>query len=383
VSLDAIFVPEEIREAVSDRAWVEAMLKAERALVNAETLAGLVPAHLAGPVAEACQIELYDVEAIVAAGRTVANPAEPLVRALRERVGGDAARYAHYGATSQDICDSAAMLVAKNTMKFVQGRLRRASTQCAEIAKTYRSHPAAARTLLQPAVPTTVGYRAALWLAGLLDAHDRLAGLRFPAQLGGAAGTLAAFGPQGLDVASRYAAELELDEPPVPWHTNRAPVADIGAALAATAAACSKVAVDVVLLSQAEVGEVAEGEGGGSSTMPHKRNPAQAVLVRACARLVHANADVLTSGEHELERAAGAWQAEWPALSAALAYAGGAVAGVGASLAGLELDEERIRANMGDELYSEARAFGIEGEYLGSAEALVDRVLARYRETYE
>src|SRR5262249_47807092 len=197
-----------------------------------------------------------------------------------------------------------------------------------------RSFPAAARTLLQPAVPTTVGYRAARWLAGLLDARERLDGLRLPAQLGGAAGTLAALGPLGLEAAPRVAAELQLEEPLVPWPPRRAPIAELGAALAASASACSKVALDIILLSQGEVGEVSEGDGGRSSTMPHKHNPAKAVLVRACARLVHANVAALTSGEHELERAAGAWQAEWPALSAALGFTGGAASGLEASLAG-------------------------------------------------
>jgi len=381
VTFDAIFVPHELREIVSDRGWVEAMLEAERALANAEALVGVVPAHLAGPIAETCRIELFDVEAIVMAGRSFSNPAAPLVEALRERVGEEAARYVHFGATSQDIVDCAAMLVARKAVTLVRAYLHDAMAECARAAGAYRSFPAAARTLLQPAVPTTVGYREALWLSGLLDAWERLGGLRFPAQLGGAAGTLAAVGPDALEVLTRFAAELELDEPLVPWHTNRAPVAELGAALGLCASACSKVALDVVLLAQAEVGEVSESDGGRSSTMPQKRNPAQAVLVRAAARLVHANASVLLSGEHELERAAGAWQAEWPALSAALAFAGGASSGLAASLADLELHEDGVRGNMRDELYSEARAFGIEGDYLGSAEALVDRVLARYEET--
>jgi 3-carboxy-cis,cis-muconate cycloisomerase len=373
VTFDGLYVPDELREAVADRAWVEAMLEAERALVNAEALIGLVPAHLAGPVAEACRIELFDVEAIVSEGRAVGNPAEPLVRALREQVGGEAARYVHYGATSQDIVDSAAMLVSQRAVGAVLGSLDGAAAECARLAKTYRSLPAAARTLLQPAVPTTVGYRAALWLSGLLDARDLLDGLRFPAQLGGAAGTLAALGPKALDIADRFAAELDLEAPQVPWHTNRAPVAELGAAVTASASACSKVALDVVLLAAQR--EVSEGSGGGSSTMPDKRNPARAVLARAAGRLAHANAAVLMTGDYELERAAGAWQAEWPALSAALAYAGGAADALRASLSGLEVSEETV---MGEGLYAEAHAFGIDGDYLGAAEELVDRVLARY-----
>src|SRR5581483_21038 len=203
--------------------------------------------------------------------------------------------------------------------------------------------------------------------------------LRYPAQLGGAAGTLAAFGDRGLEIRTRFAGELGLDDARVPWHADRAPVAEIAFALAAAATACGKVGLDVVLLAQTEVGEVREGSGGGSSTMPHKRNPVQAVLARACARSVHAQTALLVSGEHEHERAAGTWQAEWNALSEALAFACGAAAAARASLAGLEVDAERMRANMTDDVYAEARAFGIDGDYLGVADTLVDRVLERWR----
>jgi 3-carboxy-cis,cis-muconate cycloisomerase len=316
----------------------------------------------------------YDVERLAEEGRAEGNPVPPLVRALREQAGAEA----HRGATSQDILDTAAMLVARNALVLVRQEVDGAAGECARLAAAHRSTPAAARTLLQQAVPTTFGYRAALWLSGLLDARDSLAALRLPAQLGGAAGTLAAFGADGVDVAARFADELGLEAPLAPWHTNRAPVAGIAAALGAVASACGKIGLDVVLLSQTEVGEVAEGAGGGSSTMPHKRNPARAVLARSCARLVHANAAVLVSGEYEEERAAGAWQAEWPSLSASLAYAGGAAAAARESLARLDVDVERMRANMGDELWSEARSLGVEGEYLGAAEELVDRILARY-----
>jgi 3-carboxy-cis,cis-muconate cycloisomerase len=365
LTFERLFVPAALASAVSDTAWLGAMLRAERALGRARGVehdeAAFDPA-------------LYDVERLAEEGRAEGNPVPALVRALRERAGEEA----HRGATSQDIVDTAAMLVARDALALVLQELDGAAAECAGLAAAHRSTPAAARTLLQQAVPTTFGYRAALWLSGLLDACDRIEALRFPAQLGGAAGTLAAFGADGLAIAARFAAELDLDEPVAPWHTNRAPVADVGAALGAVASACGKIGLDVVLLSQPEVGEVAEGAGGGSSTMPHKRNPARAVLARSCARLVRANASVLVAGEYEEERAAGAWQAEWPALSSALAYAGGAAAAVRESLAALEIDADRMRANMSDDLWAEARSFGIEGDYLGAAEELVDRILARY-----
>jgi len=364
-TFERLFVPAALASAVSDASWLAAMLRAEQALGRASGVeldeAAFDPA-------------LYDIEQLTEEGRAEGNPVPALVRALRERAGPEA----HRGATSQDILDTAAMLVARDAVVLVRQELDGAAAESARLAAAHRSTPAAARTLLQQAVPTTFGYRAALWLSGLLDARDRLAALRFPAQLGGAAGTLAAFGSEGLAIAARFAAELGLDEPIAPWHTNRAPVADLGAALRAVASACGKIGLDVVLLSQPEVGEVSEGAGGGSSTMPHKRNPARAVLARSCARLAHANASVLAAGEYEEERAAGAWQAEWPALSGALAYAGGAAEAARESLAGLEIDAERMRANMSDDLWTEARTFGIEGEYLGAAGELVDRILARY-----
>ena len=366
MTFERLFVPAALETAVSDAAWLDAMLQAERALGRAWGV------ELDEAVFEP---SLYDIERLCNEGRSDGNPVVPLVRELRERAGSEV----HRGATSQDILDTAAMLVARNARALIVEELRGAAAECARLASTYRSTPAAARTLLQQAVPTTFGYRAARWLAGLLDARERLDGVTLPAQLGGAAGTLAAFGENGLEVSARFAAELGLEEPLVPWHTNRTPIADLAGALAAVATASAKIGLDVVLLAQTEVAEVAEADGGGSSTMPHKRNPVRAVLARSCARVVHANAALLVSGEHEQERAAGAWQAEWPALSAALAFAGGAAAAVRECLAGLEVDAERMRANMSDDLYSEARGLGEEGDYLGAAEKLVDRVLARYR----
>lgn len=377
-----IFVPAELRQAVSDAAWLAAMLDAERALARASSLVGVVPAAAAAAIAGQCEPGRHDLEALLEQGRAVGNPAEPLVQALRERVGSAAARWVHFGATSQDVVDTAAMLVARRATRLVDGELGGVATACARLAEEHRATPMAARTVLQQAVPTTFGAKAAGWLVAVVDARDRLRALRFQAQLGGAAGTLAAFGERGPQVLAAYAAELGLDEPRVPWHAVRRPPAALGAALEAAAAACAKIGLDVVLLAQTEVAEVAEAPGGGSSTMPHKRNPVSAVLARACARLVHANASVLACAEHEHERAAGAWQAEWTALSEALAHAGGAAAAIRASLAGLAVDPARMRANMTPELYSERDRLGLDDrEYLGSAGAFVDRALERWRES--
>jgi 3-carboxy-cis,cis-muconate cycloisomerase len=394
----SIAVPQELRDAVSEGAWLAAMLDAEAALASAEAAAGVIPAEAAAAIRASCRPELFDWASLAARGRAVGNPAEPLVRALREAVGGDEARFVHWGATSQDIVDTAAMLVARNAIALTVAELDGAAAACAGLARHHRSTLAAARTLLQQAVPTTFGARAAGWLVGLLDGRAGLVAFEPAAQLGGAAGTLAPLGDAGPDVVRRFAAQLGLAEPLLPWHTSRARVARLGSALAVAAGAAGKVGLDVILLSQPEVGEVAEAVGGGSSTMPQKRNPIGSTLARACALQVQAHASVLTGSlVQELERAAGAWQAEWDALSVALALTGAAAAAIRGVLEGLDVDVERMRANMLAELTAEAVAYeeGREradallaaggpfpdpASYLGSAETFVDRVLELYEE---
>ena len=428
---DAIFVPPALREAVSDRAWLQGMLDAERALALAGAAAGLVPEDAAATIGEACRADLFDPERIADAGRAVGNPAEPLVRALREQVGGSAADYVHLGATSQDVVDTAAMLVSRGAVDLVLAELDRLARSSAELARAHRSAPMAARTLLQQAVPTTFGLKAAGWLVGVLEARRRLATVRherLAAQLGGAAGTLAALGDGALDVLRLYALELDLAEPVLPWHGNRQRLAELGAALGGAAGAAAKIGADVALLAQSEVAEVFEASGGGSSTMPQKRNPVSSTLAVACARLAHAHASVLLGGlAHEHERAVGAWHAEWEALSGALAYSGGAVAAAADALGALEVDPDRMGANLeasGGLVVAERVAFalaptlgraeahavvaeaarapsfhealvadtraGLSADeldllldpsgYLGAAEALVDRALAAYAE---
>jgi 3-carboxy-cis,cis-muconate cycloisomerase len=428
----AIFVPHDLRDSVSDRAWVQGMLDAERALATACAASGLVPEEAAARIAEACRAELYDAERLADEGRAVGNPAEPLVRELRTAFGGEGADYVHLGATSQDIVDTAAMLVARRAAMVVIAELDRLADGCAELARAHRSTPMAARTLLQQAVPTTFGLKAAGWLVSVVEARRRLAAVRderLAAQLGGAAGTLAALGNEALEVVRRYAEELGLAEPPLPWHTNRQRVAELGAALDAVAGAAAKVGLDIALLAQTEVGEVAEASGGRSSTMPQKRNPVSSALAVGCARLAHAHASVLLGGlAQEHERAVGSWQAEWAALSGALAFAGGAAAAAADAVTGLEVDAERMQANLtasGGLVVAERVSFALTprlgrsqafevvaaaarapsfreallaGErtglsaaaldslldptaYLGSAEALVDRALAEYEDT--
>jgi 3-carboxy-cis,cis-muconate cycloisomerase len=280
------------------------------------------------------------------------------VRRLREVSGG-----AHEGATSQDIVDTALMLVAERARTLVVADLDAVAAACARLADEHRGTVMAARTLLQQAVRTTFGLKAAVWLAGVVQARRRLAAVELAAQLGGAAGTLASFGDDGPNVLRRYAAELGLAEPAVPWHANRVRVAELVDALALVAGACAKIAGDVILLAQTEVAEVS-APAGGSTAMAHKRNPATAVVAVAAARQTAPRIDL--AGQHE--RAAGVWQAEWPAVTTALAYAGGAAAATRETLDGLQVDAERMRANMSPEL----------ADYPPASDTFVDRALEAY-----
>jgi 3-carboxy-cis,cis-muconate cycloisomerase len=344
-----ILVPEEVRDAVSERAWLEAMLASERALARAEARVGVIPAEAADAIAAACDPERFDVAQLAEEGRRVANPVEPLVRALVAEAG-EAGRWVHWGATSQDVLDTASMLVARGALDVILGELDGVADGCAALAEAHRTTPMAARTVLQQAVPTTFGLVAAGWLTSILDVRARLEAVRderLAAQLGGAGGTLAALGADGLAVARTFAEEVGLPQAPLPWHALRVRVAELGAALDVAAGALGKVALDVTLLAQTEVGEVAERQGGGSSAMPQKRNPVGAVLTSACARTAHGHASVLVSGlPQEHQRAAGAWQAEWLALSGALAFTGGAAASLRETVAGLEVRPERMTENL-------------------------------------
>jgi 3-carboxy-cis,cis-muconate cycloisomerase len=242
------------------------------------------------------------------------------------------------------------MLVARRALAPTATWLGEAADACAALARAHRTTPMAGRTLLQQATPTTFGLKAAGWLMGLREARALVGAVsarRLRAQLGGAVGSLAVLGGRGPEVVRLYARELDLAEPLAPWHTERSGLIELGAALATVAGACAKISEDVVLLAQTEVAEVREGAGGGSSTMPHKRNPAVSVRTLACAAGARRHAAALVAAEpHEHERAAGAWHAEWEAITAALAGAGGAAAGVRELLAGLEVDPARMRRNL-------------------------------------
>ncbi len=351
-----IFVPERFSEAVSGRVWLGAMLEAERALAVAQARAGLIPRLAAEIIVSCCDADRFVPEKIGRKGRAQGNPVPPLVRALTRavsEVSEDAAGHVHKGATSQDIMDTAAMLVCRNALGLILAEVDGIAAACARLADTYRDTMMPGRTLLQQALPTTLGKKAAGWLVSVLEVGTRLREVResgLAVQLGGAAGTLASLGSSGTQVLGEFARELDLVEPVVPWHTDRVRISDIGGTLSLVAGVLGKISQDVILMAQTEIGEVAEpvGEGsGGSSTLPHKQNPILSVTAAANARRVLDLSHTLQTamvGEHE--RATGAWHSEWETLSDALALAGGAAAAVREVTEGLEVYPEKMLENL-------------------------------------
>ncbi|WP_322501657.1 3-carboxy-cis,cis-muconate cycloisomerase [Streptomyces rochei] len=340
-------------DATDDRALVRALLDAEAALTRAQAGLGLAPEEAARAVTEAADPARFDASSLAERARGGGNPVIPLVADLTQAVGEEHGPYVHRGATSQDILDSALMLVAARALEPLLADLGRAERALARLAAEHRDTAMPGRTLTQHAVPTTFGLKAAGWRALVLDARDRTAAVRsaLPAQLGGAAGTLAAFGaygaPDPLALPAAYARELGLCAPLLPWHTLRTPVADLAGCLAFAAGALGKIAADVLTLSRTEIGELAEGSGGGSSAMPHKANPVRSTLIAAAARRAPQLAATLYGSlAAEDERPAGAWHAEWEPLRDLLRLTGGAARDAAELTEGLQVRPEAMREHL-------------------------------------
>ncbi|GGW95597.1 3-carboxy-cis,cis-muconate cycloisomerase [Streptomyces lomondensis] len=339
--------------ATSDEAYLRALLDAEAALTRAQAALGLAPAEAAEAVTEAAGSDGFDVRSLAERARAGGNPVIPLVADLTKAVGEAYGPYVHRGATSQDIMDTATMLVAARTLDLLLADLGRTAQALSRLAAEHRDTALPGRTLTQHAVPTTFGLKAAGWRSLVLDARDRVTAVRasLPVQLGGAAGTLAAFGaygagdPTALPVA--YARELGLQAPDLPWHALRTPVADLAGCLAFTAGALGKMAADVLTLSRTEIAEVAEGSGGGSSAMPHKSNPVRSTLIASAARRAPQLAATLYGSlAAEDERPAGAWHAEWEPLRDLLRLAGGAARDAAELAEGLRVRPEAMREHL-------------------------------------
>jgi 3-carboxy-cis,cis-muconate cycloisomerase len=348
--VDPLFGSAAVDAAVSDSAWLQAMLDFEGALALAESDAGLAPAAVAAEIAAACRAESFDAAEIGRHSLASGNPAAPLVRALTELVSAEAQEFVHLGATSQDVIDTALSLMAHRALTRILDDMTAAAAACATLAETHRDTVMTARTLLQPATPTTFGVKAAGWLVSIDEASAVLRHVRsqrLAVQLGGAAGTLASLEGAGVEVAHRLAARLGLAEPVLPWHTDRTRVAELAAALGTAIGVLGKIARDVVLLAQAEVAEAGEAEHGTSSTLPQKRNPVRAVLVVAAAeRAPGLVSTVFSAMVQEHERAAGAWHAEWETIRDLIRIAGGASHHAAALLRSLQVNSERMAQNL-------------------------------------
>jgi 3-carboxy-cis,cis-muconate cycloisomerase len=357
---------------LTDGAWLQAMLDVEAALARACAAEGLIPGLAAEEITAACRAEAFDLAALGREAADTATPVVGLVRALRAAVPEPAREHVHLGATSQDISDTAMMLIARRALVPLLEDARAAAEAAAVLARAHRDSPMIGRTLLQEALPVTFGLRAAGWLTGLDEGRRRLR------QVGEAGLAVQMGGPVGARppaVAGRVAAELGLADPVMPWQAIRLRPVTLACALGAFAGVLAKIARDVTLLAQQEVGEASEGgdvRRGGSSAMAHKRNPVGAVSVLACAkRTPGLVATALAAMEQEHERAAGAWQSEWGTYTELLGLTGSATAWARELLENLEVHPDLMQANLA------GAPTGEEPVPAGAGE-LVDRALAAH-----
>ncbi|WP_447593147.1 3-carboxy-cis,cis-muconate cycloisomerase [Stenotrophomonas rhizophila] len=379
--LGGLFGAPEVDAVFTDTARLQAMLDVEAALARAQVRCAVIPPAALGAIEAACRADLYAVPALGQATLLAGNPAIPLVKALTAQVrhaDADAARWVHWGATSQDIIDSGAVLQLREAVGLVQERLHVLCTALAVLADAERDTGLPGRTLLQQAVPVTFGLKAAGWLDALHRSQRRLHALyddTLVLQFGGAAGTLASLQARGLDVAQALGDELQLPVPALPWHTARDRVAELGSTFALLTGTLGKIATDIVLMMQSEVAEAFEpaGEGrGGSSAMPHKRNPVGCVAaIAAATRVPGLLSTLFVAMPQPHERAAGQWHAEWETVPEIVRLCAGSLAQVTVVVQGLQLDRARMRDHLdshGGLLYAEAVAVTL-AETLGKATA--------------
>ena len=368
--LDSIYAHTPIADLVTERSWVQAMLDVESALATALASMDEIPPEPARRIAEACDVDRYDVDALAKEAALHATPVVGLVRALREHVPEADRPYVHVGATSQDIVDTALMLIAKRALTPLLATSEAAAWTLFGLAQEHRHTPMIARTLLRQALPITFGLRAAIWLDGIDSARARL---RIVQETGLAVQMGGAVGGRAPELGTRVALELGLADPVIGWSATRVRTAELASALGVLAGVFGKVARDVTLLAQDEIGEVSEsGDGGGSSSMAHKHNPVAAVSTLACTRRVPGLvATVLAGMETEHERAAGAWQAEWGTLADLLTLTGSAASWTGALVDGLDIHTDRMAENL------RAAVTGDQPPPAGIDE-LIDRALAAH-----
>jgi len=370
-----------MRAVCDDATTIQHMLDFEAALARAEAATGVIPASAVEPIAKACKAESFDITALAEAATRSGNLAIPLVKALTAnaaRADAEAARYVHWGATSQDVIDTAAMLSLRAGIDALLLDLDRAISGFAALARKHRNTAVVARTWLQHALPMPFGLKLAEYAAALHRSKLRLKRLSEEAlalQFGGAAGTLAALGDKGLAVSEALARELKLPLPEAPWHTHRDRIAEAASVFAIISGSCGKIARDVSLMMQTDVGEAFEPAGagrGGSSTMPHKRNPVAAASALGAATMApNLAATIFAAQVQDHERSAGPWHAEWPTLPALMLVTSGALAAIVDLAEGLEVDAARMRANLDAThglIMAEAVTFALAGK-IGKSDA--------------
>jgi 3-carboxy-cis,cis-muconate cycloisomerase len=348
-----LFTTPAMRALFADEARLQRMLDVEAALARAEAKLGLIPTEAAAEITARADVSRFDLAAIGRGTELVGYPIVPLIKALSQACAGDAGRWVHWGATTQDIIDTALVLQLRDGLELIREDLEGIEVALVDLARRYRDTPMAGRTHAQHALPITFGFKCALWLAPLQRHSDRLARLSGEVavvQFGGAVGTLASLGADGIPVMEALAAELGLRTPPIAWHVGRDGLAEVASFLGLLTGSLGKIATDIALLMQAEIGEVAEPhrEGrGGSSTMPNKRNPIACEFILACARNVRQLVPVMLDAMvQDHERATGPWHAEWVALPQAFALTAGALHHTRALLESLVVDPARMRRNL-------------------------------------
>ncbi|MFJ7313216.1 3-carboxy-cis,cis-muconate cycloisomerase [Pseudomonas sp. NPDC098747] len=353
---DAYFTARDMREVFCDQGRVQAMLDVEAALARAEARVGLIPASAVAPIENACRADLYDFAALGEAIATAGNSAIPLVKALGKQIAAtdaDAERYVHLGATSQDVMDSGLVLQLRQALDLIESDLAQLADSLAAQAQRHAATPMAGRTWLQHATPVTLGMKIAGWLGAVTRSRQRLRELKprlLVLQFGGASGTLAALGEQALPIAQALAEELQLTLPEQPWHTQRDRVVEFGAVLGLIAGSLGKFGRDISLLMQTEAAEVFEPSApgkGGSSTMPHKRNPVgAAVLISAATRVPGLVSTLFSAMPQEHERSLGLWHAEWETLPEICCLVSGSLQQARLLAQGLEVDAARMARNL-------------------------------------
>jgi 3-carboxy-cis,cis-muconate cycloisomerase len=391
--LDSLFGTAEVTTAFADRARLQGMLDFEGALARAEAALGVIPTRAAVVIVRACDARLYDVDELGHAAAEAGNLAIPLVAALtREtaRCDASAARFVHWGATSQDVIDTGMVLQIVRALPSIDADLDRLEARLAQLTEQHAETVMAGRTFLQHAVPITFGLKAAGWLSAALRARRRLAEAGAQArvlQFGGAAGTLASLGSRGLKVAARLARDLDLALPELPWHSQRDRFCDLAAALGILAGGLGKLARDVALMMQPEVAEACEPNGAGkrnSSSMPHKQNPTASVVALAVAtRVPGLVATMLSAMPQEHERGIGGWAAEWQTLPEIFRLVAAAARTMAIACEGLEVDTRRQRENLDDArglVMAEAATLALQSTLERSAaHAIVDAASRRAR----